>query len=142
MTDFMAIFYLLSEFLPEICWGTPFMLCVLILYISGGSYNLKSTPNDRFHGNFLLTLRVFARNLMRANRQRNIFHISFWCLTWHLNLFLMSNKLTHYLLDYVNFLLYYNEKFCNDPRIWWDHIEGIFFLKKKNWFSNFITWCR
>ena len=24
------------------------MLCVLILYISAGSYGLKSTPNDRF----------------------------------------------------------------------------------------------
>ena len=34
------------------------MLCVLILYISGGTYSLKSTPNDRFfeklfHGNFI-----------------------------------------------------------------------------------------
>ena len=27
---------------------TPLMLCVLILYISGGTYSLKSTPNDRF----------------------------------------------------------------------------------------------
>ena len=32
-------------------------MCVLILYISGGTYSLKSTPNDRFlwaafHGNF------------------------------------------------------------------------------------------
>ena len=24
------------------------MLCVLILYISGGTYSLKSIPNDRF----------------------------------------------------------------------------------------------
>ena len=34
------------------------MLFVLILYISGGIYSLKSTPNDRFfeklfHGNFI-----------------------------------------------------------------------------------------
>ena len=34
------------------------MLCVLILYISGGTYSLKSTRNDRFflgtfHGNFI-----------------------------------------------------------------------------------------
>ena len=27
---------------------TPLMLCVLILYISGGTYSLKSTTNDRF----------------------------------------------------------------------------------------------
>ena len=24
------------------------MLCVLIIYISGGTYSLKSTPNDKF----------------------------------------------------------------------------------------------
>ena len=35
------------------------MLCVLILYVSGGTYGLKSTPNDRifwetFHGSFNL----------------------------------------------------------------------------------------
>ena len=24
------------------------MLCVFILYISGGTYSLKSTPNDKF----------------------------------------------------------------------------------------------
>ena len=28
------------------------MLCVLILYMSGGTYSLKSTPNDRFLRNF------------------------------------------------------------------------------------------
>ena len=46
------------------------MLCVLILYISGG------TPNDRFEKLFmaiLFTLRVFARNLLRGNRRRNTF---------------------------------------------------------------------
>ena len=36
------------------------MLCLLILYISGGTYSLKTTPNDRFfwetfHGIYLLT---------------------------------------------------------------------------------------
>ena len=28
------------------------MLCVLILYMSGGTYNLKSIPNNRFLTNF------------------------------------------------------------------------------------------
>ena len=45
---------------------TPLMLCVLILYESGGTYSLTSTLNDRFFGNSfttdLFTLRVFARN--------------------------------------------------------------------------------
>ena len=38
-------------------------------YISGGTYSLKSTPNDSFLRNFswqfYLLLRVFARNLLR-----------------------------------------------------------------------------
>ena len=53
----------------------------LMLYVSGGTYNLTSTSNDKFLGNFfmagLFTLRVLARNLLRGNRRRNIFHISF-----------------------------------------------------------------
>ena len=40
-------------------------------------YSLMSTPNYRFLRNFfvtgLFTLRVFARNLLRGNRRRNIF---------------------------------------------------------------------
>ena len=43
-------------------------------------YSLKSTPNDRFEKLFmaiLFTLRVFARNLLRGNRRRNSFRISF-----------------------------------------------------------------
>ena len=47
------------------------MLCVLILYISGGTYRLKSTPNDRLFEKIfmtiLFTLRVFVRNLLRGS---------------------------------------------------------------------------
>ena len=32
------------------------MLCVLILYISGGSYSLKSTPNGRFFEKLLMAI--------------------------------------------------------------------------------------
>ena len=60
---------------------TPVMLCVLILCISHGTYSLKSPPNDRFFEELLMailfTLRVFARNLRRGNRQRNTFRILF-----------------------------------------------------------------
>ena len=59
---------------------TLLMLCALILYVSGGTYSLTSTPNDRFLRNLfmarLFTLRVFARNLLRGSRRRNISHIS------------------------------------------------------------------
>ena len=88
----------------------PSVRCVLILYISGGTYCLKSTTNDRFFEKLfmviLFTLRVFARNLLRGNRRRNTFRISFWCLAWDSNPGFSSNKPTHYLLDHGD-LLYY-----------------------------------
>ena len=60
---------------------TLLMLYALILYVSGGTYRLTSTLNDRFLRNFsmagLFTLRIIARNLLRGSRRRNIFHISF-----------------------------------------------------------------
>ena len=54
------------------------------------TYGLKSTPNLRFFlRNFawqtLFTLRVFAENLLRENRRRTTFRISFWCLAWDSN---------------------------------------------------------
>ena len=53
------------------------MLRMLILSISGGTYSCKSIPNDRFLRNFfmagLFTRRVFAKNLLKGNRRRNIF---------------------------------------------------------------------
>ena len=78
------------------------MLCVLILYISGGTYSLKSTPNDRFLEKLfmaiLFTLRVLARNLLRRNRRRKYaFRISFCCLACYSNPGFSSNKLTHFL---------------------------------------------
>ena len=59
-----------------------------------------------FHGRFYFTLRVFARNLLRGNRNREerySFRISFWCLAWDLNPGFSSNKATYYLLDHGDF---------------------------------------
>ena len=59
----------------------------------------------------LFTLRVFASNLLRGNRRKNIFfHILFWWLTWQTNPCFVSNKTTHCLLDYGDFLIpkYFN----------------------------------
>ena len=93
------------------------MLCVLILYISGGTYILKSTSNDRFFEKlfmaFVFTLRVFARNLLRENRRRNTFRISFWCLAWDSNHGFTSYKPTHYLLDHGDFNNFiYSQNIC------------------------------
>ena len=47
--------------------------------MSGGTYSLKLSPNDRFFERLfmavLFTLIVFEKNLLRGSR-RNIFHIS------------------------------------------------------------------
>ena len=53
-----------------------------------------------FHGNFISTLRVFARNQLRGDHRRNTFRNSFWCVAWDTNPDFSSNKPTHYLLDY------------------------------------------
>ena len=82
------------------------LCCVLILYISDGTYSLKSIPNDKFFEKLfmaiLFTLKVFATNLLRVNRRRNTFCILFWCLAWTWAGF-SSNKPTHYLLDYGDY---------------------------------------
>ena len=63
---------------------TTYVVCVNFLYISGGTYSLKSSPNGRFFEKLfiviLFTLRVYARNLLRGNRRRDIFRILFRCL--------------------------------------------------------------
>ena len=90
---------------------------MLILYISGGSHCLKSTPNDRFFEKLftaiLFTLRVFATNLLGGNRRRNAFRISFWCLAWDSNPCFSSNKPTHYLLDHDNISFSITSGICN-----------------------------
>ena len=46
---------------------TPLTLCALILYVSGGTYSLTSTPNDRilrkiFHGKFIYSQNVCQKS--------------------------------------------------------------------------------
>ena len=87
---------------------TPLMLSALIVYVSGWTYSLTSTPDDRFLRNFvmacLFTLRVFARNLLRGDRRRNTFHISFLMTDLGLRTQAFeSNKPPHYILDHGDF---------------------------------------
>ena len=104
------------------------MLCLLILYISGGTYSLKSNPNDRFLEKLckaiLFTLRVFARNLLRRNRRWNSFRILFWCLAWDSNPGFSSSKPIHYLLDHGDKIRQY------PPRSIWASSEKMIFLPK------------
>ena len=75
------------------------------LYISGGTYSLKPTPNDRFFEKLFMAIFIysqsfFPRNLLRGNRLRNTFCILFCCLARGSNSVFKSNKPTHYLLDH------------------------------------------
>ena len=98
------------------------MLCVLILYISDGTYSLKSTRYDRYFEKLfmtiLFTLRVFGRNLLRGNRRNRIL---FWCLTWYSNPGFSSNKPTHYLLDHGDLCIWVGEHWIKFS--WYEHLK-------------------
>ena len=82
------------------------MLRVLILYKSGVTYSLNSTPN--FFIAIFFSPTIFNRNLLRGSRRKNIFSyfvlICWRSLSWDLNQGLKSNKPTHYLLDYSDII--------------------------------------
>ena len=48
------------------------MLCVLILYISGGTCSLKSAPNDRYFGKFFMAI-FFYSEIQREEIADEIF---------------------------------------------------------------------
>ena len=83
------------------------MLCVLILYTSGRTYSLKSTPNDKFFEKLFMTVFIYSQSFCQKsaerNRRRNTFRILFWRLAWGSNPGFSSNKPTHYLLDHGDF---------------------------------------
>ena len=59
------------------------MLCVLILHVSGGTYSLKSTPNDRFfekrfHGNFFYLFPEFLPEIGGEEVVEEIFSYFFY----------------------------------------------------------------
>ena len=60
-------------------------VCVLILFMSGGTYSLKSIS-------ILYALTVFVRNYREEVAEEIYFNISFWsnCLAWGLNRALTS----------------------------------------------------
>ena len=70
--------YITGHYIPSvrIIDLVPYTTCVVYVNFT---YNLKSTPNDRFFEKFFLailfTFRVFAKNLLRGNRRRNTFCI-------------------------------------------------------------------
>ena len=71
------------------------MLCVLILYISGGTYSLKSAPNERFFEEHFLIVVLCSQNKFAERRMS--WKKCFFIYPNRMNF--TSNKPTHYLLD-------------------------------------------
>ena len=79
------------------------MLCVLILYLSAGAYNLKSTPNDRFFEKLLMAVLIYSQSFYQKSAERksqNKYFLYFVLMSGH---GFTSNKPTLYLLDYGDF---------------------------------------
>ena len=71
----------------------------------------------------LFTTKVFARNLLRRSRRKNIFIFWFWYLTWDVNSELSSNKPTLCLLDYGEILpKHSNDILTTCYEVWISHL--------------------
>ena len=82
------------------CWSS--------LYNSGGTYSLRTTDFwETFHGNFICS------EFLPEISEDILFVFCFRCLAWGSNPGFTSNKPTHYLLDYGDFM------------IWLDYNDGI-----------------
>ena len=86
------------------------MLCVLILYMSGGTYSLKSTPNDRFLFIEKLFMAIFIyfqsfcqKSTERKSPKKYFLYFVFDAWPGARTQAFASNKPTHYLLDYGDF---------------------------------------
>ena len=102
------------------------MFCALILYVSGETYSLTSTPNDRFFlRNFLMAGFIYSSSFCQKSTERKwpkkyfLFHISFWCLTWDPNAAFTYNKPTHYLLDNGHLILYIYVRLISRKNLFW-----------------------
>ena len=45
------------------------MLCVLILYMSGGAYSLKSPPNDRFFEKLFMSFVFYSQSFYQKSAE-------------------------------------------------------------------------
>ena len=71
------------------------MLCVLIFYVSGGTYSLKSTPKDKFFEKLFMAI-LFTRESFcqkSAERKSPKKYLSYFVLMSGLGLLLHSHKI-------------------------------------------------
>ena len=78
------------------------MVCVLILYISGGTYSLKSTPNDRFEKLFIAIF-IYSQSFCPKSAERkspkkyfSYFVFDVWSSACTLVFRLISQHTTYY----------------------------------------------
>ena len=105
--------YIIGYYIPlvriiSLVSHTTFVVCVNFIHKwQGLQFKVDSELQifwETFHGKFLFTLRVFARNWLRGNHRTNTCCILFWCLIWGSRPgFTSNNKPTNYLLDYGDF---------------------------------------
>ena len=53
------------------------MLCVLILYISGGTYSLKTTSNDRFFEKLFMAILFYSQSFCQKSAERKSLNKNF-----------------------------------------------------------------
>ena len=98
---------IISEGVIDLTSHTTYVVCVYFIHEWRDlQFQIDSERQiflRNFSWQFVFTLRVFARNLLRGHRRRNTFRILFWCLAWGSNPGFTSNKPTHFLLDHGNF---------------------------------------
>ena len=75
---------------------TALMLCALILYVSGGTYSLKSTLKDRIFEKLFMAITIYSQSFCQKFTERKskikYFFIFRFVVARRLNLGLSSNK--------------------------------------------------
>ena len=97
-TRYLLHIYIHNWPLQPFSWfsHTTYLVCVNFIHkLRDLQFKVGSEPQNflrNFSCQILFTHSVFARNLLRKNRQRNSFRISFWCLVfvWTVALRLIS----------------------------------------------------
>ena len=97
------------------------MLFALILYMSGATYSLTSTPKDTFWETFSVSELLPEICWEKIAEEIFFFSHSVLVLTWDTNLGFTCNKPKHYLLD------------CDDYNIWRYFSCVVFHFLKNIW---------
>ena len=88
------------------------MLCALILYMSGETYSLKSTTNDRFFDKLFMAILFTLRVFCQKSAERKSLKKYFFYFVLMSNLGLEPGLYVLYLLDYGDFIVFFIIVLC------------------------------